>query len=510
MLQKKTIFEEVLGSKTSDASDSWKPICGMLEPPKDTKDKNGEQELRFAKSTFTSVVGVVGVLIFMNPELIFFVVFAYIFCKCFIYVIKNKRKYNLHLHHEDDNIEEFNKYDEGDKLLVCAQANQLSVKSKPFESFFGEFLSVSKHFEDETKQNDWAFDDDTERGEDDEEDEEEREEEDKEEEDEKEKKEDEKEEREEEEREEEEGVEDDNEDDEDDDSEEVQSVTLIPFNEERLGVEYRNGQAEYKFNSEYFKQQLVGQGSFGRVYRIMDAKKRTVLALKVISFGGGNCRELEVQQMAQGSPYILPVYGAAKIGNKISIFMPLAQGGSLKSYLHDFQKSTGLHGFNVKLVCHFLYGLMAGLKHLHKKGIIHRDIKSDNVLMFSDSGGALRAVISDFGLAIQVNNQQIDKLYGTPQYASPEAVKGRRLSYSTDIWSAGCVLREMDTGDPPWKYFASFGPSAVLYRVGNLGEPPIPDNCSDVLLPLYNGMLCIDSRDRMTAVGVLRFIQDLE
>ena len=124
-----------------------------------------------------------------------------------------------------------------------------------------------------------------------------------------------------------------------------------------------------------------------------------------------------------------------------------------------------------------------GLAYLHDEGILHRDLKADNILL--DLTGA--AKISDFGIS-----KKTDNIYGNDaQYTmqgsvfwmAPEVVRSKGLGYSAkvDVWSLGCVVLEMFAGRRPWGKEEAVG---AMYKLGKLNEaPPIPDDVSQNITP---------------------------
>ena len=116
------------------------------------------------------------------------------------------------------------------------------------------------------------------------------------------------------------------------------------------------------------------------------------------------------------------------------------------------------------------YQIAEGLEAAHKKGIIHRDIKSSNI-MITNTG---KAKIMDFGLAKLAGSTKLTKIgttVGTIEYMSPEQAQGKEVDHKTDIWSFGVVLYELLTGKPSFK--GNYN-QAVFYSI--LNEEPEPVN----------------------------------
>ncbi|KAF1882377.1 hypothetical protein Lal_00039024 [Lupinus albus] len=112
--------------------------------------------------------------------------------------------------------------------------------------------------------------------------------------------------------------------------------------------------------------------------------------------------------------------------------------------------------------------ILQGLKYLHANGIVHCDVKGQNVLV-TDQG----AKLADFGCAKRVS-EVAAPVAGTPAFMAPEVARGEKQGFPADVWALGCTVLEMITGKQPWQGVSE--PAVVLYRVGYSGEVPvIPD-----------------------------------
>ena len=117
--------------------------------------------------------------------------------------------------------------------------------------------------------------------------------------------------------------------------------------------------------------------------------------------------------------------------------------------------------------------------HLHAQNIIHRDIKSDNVLLSSKGN----VKITDFGFCAKLTEQRSKRatMVGTPYWMAPEVIRSQGQGYSAkvDIWSLGCVVLEMFAGKRPWSKEEAIG---AIYKLGSLNQaPPIPEDVSRVI-----------------------------
>mmetsp|Transcript_27985 Transcript_27985/g.64592 ORF Transcript_27985/g.64592 Transcript_27985/m.64592 type:complete len:698 (+) Transcript_27985:98-2191(+) len=147
-------------------------------------------------------------------------------------------------------------------------------------------------------------------------------------------------------------------------------------------------------------------------------------------------------------PNIIQCYGYFWDNDTQSVYLVLeyAQCGDLHAELQARRKSG--RPFSDAEVCDIFAQIVAGLSHIHAKGIVHRDIKSLNLLL-TDSG---MVKLGDFGVSRQMSDSTLclNSFYGTPLYLSPELIEGKPYSDTTDVWSLGVVLYEVIALQPPF------------------------------------------------------------
>jgi len=212
----------------------------------------------------------------------------------------------------------------------------------------------------------------------------------------------------------------------------------------------------------------LGEGGMGVVYKAEDTRLQRTVALKflhplIVASADEQQRLVHEARAAAGltHPNICTIYEINEIDGRVFIAMQFIEGSTLRDRVLSGHIETDE-------ALRFLVEIADGLKQAHAKGIVHRDMKSSNI-MITPSG---QAVIMDFGLARPVEAGRIDDRFssrGTSAYMSPEQARGETVDQRTDIWSLGVVLYEMLAGQLP---FRGDYEQAVLYSI--LNEAPRP------------------------------------
>lgn len=252
---------------------------------------------------------------------------------------------------------------------------------------------------------------------------------------------------------------------------------------------------------------LVGEGAYGKVFECLNIETGEILAVKHVELSGDNKKivneiaslKKEISLLRTLKHRNIVKYVTTQVSDdmkSVDILMEFVPGGSVRQLLNKFEK------FHEKTVQKYLNQLLQGLEYLHSKGIIHRDIKSANLLV--DNEGTIK--LSDFGASkyIEDSIEMNRSLKGSPYWIAPEVALRTGHTFSADIWSVGCVVIEMLTGNPPWSNISKSA-KEVLKIVANTKYPPqFPSNLSKSCEEFLNMCLKIDPRQRSTLKQLLQ------
>ena len=221
--------------------------------------------------------------------------------------------------------------------------------------------------------------------------------------------------------------------------------------------------------SHYQILEKIGEGGMGIIYKAQDLKLNRTVALKFLprAVTTDSEEKQRFMQEAQAAsalnhPSIITIYEIDEIDGEAFISMEYVEGGNLRKLLAE--QTVSLDRF-----LEIALPVCEGLSRAHQRGIIHRDIKSENILLTGDG----RPKLTDFGLAKLKGSGTITlagKVLGTAAYMSPEQVQGEELDARSDIFSLGIVFYELLTGELPFK---GMHPMAIMYSIVN-EEPLTP------------------------------------
>uniref|UniRef100_A0A6U4JPI5 Protein kinase domain-containing protein n=1 Tax=Hemiselmis andersenii TaxID=464988 RepID=A0A6U4JPI5_HEMAN len=257
---------------------------------------------------------------------------------------------------------------------------------------------------------------------------------------------------------------------------------------------------------------LIGSGSYGKVYLGMNLDSGELFVVKQVVFANGvvaqGCPNQEdVGQLEQeiallstlAHDNIVKYLGTERnnLTNELSIFLEHMPGGSVADLVMRFG------GLDESVIRKYTREVLEGLLYLHKKGIIHRDIKGQNILV--DNRGVCK--LADFGASRYLNktadNNASFSFKGTPVFMSPEVITEQRYSRKSDVWSVGCTVLQMATGNPPYSEFSNH--IAALFHITTTSEPPpIPEKMSSEGGAFILRCFTRDTSDRATVDELLR------
>jgi mitogen-activated protein kinase kinase kinase len=247
----------------------------------------------------------------------------------------------------------------------------------------------------------------------------------------------------------------------------------------------------------WFKGQLIGKGTYGRVYLGMNATTGDFLAVKQVEVNraAAGADKDRIKEMVAALDQeidtmqhldhvnIVQYLGCERKEYSISIFLEYISGGSVGSCLRKHGK------FEESVVRSLTRQTLDGLAYLHHEGILHRDLKADNILL--DLDGTCK--ISDFGISKKTDNiygnDITNSMQGSVFWMAPEVIRSQGQGYSAkvDIWSLGCVVLEMFAGRRPWSKEEAIG---AIFKLGSLNQaPPIPEDVQATITPEAVGFL---------------------
>lgn len=269
-------------------------------------------------------------------------------------------------------------------------------------------------------------------------------------------------------------------------------------------------------DSKWMKGALIGQGSFGSVYLALHAITGELLAVKQVEAPSPNAnnpndakkksmidalkREISLLRDLQ-HPNIVQYLGCSSTSEHLNIFLEYVPGGSVQTMLNSYG------ALQEPLIHNFVRQIVEGLVYLHARDIIHRDIKGANILV--DNKGGIK--ISDFGISKKIEasnllsgagaNKNRPSLQGSVYWMAPEVVKQTSYTRKADIWSLGCLVVEMMTGNHPYPDCSQL---QAIFKIGGAkASPNIPEHASEHAKAFLSRTFEMDQAKRPSADELL-------
>lgn len=246
----------------------------------------------------------------------------------------------------------------------------------------------------------------------------------------------------------------------------------------------------------YKTEKTLGSGASGFVELIRSKKTKQPYALKSVRVDpqGNYQKELSVM-LSLKCPVILKLIKFKKIDDNLFLVLEYAEHGSLSHLIN--LNNNNKKKFDTELILDWMTELFIGLFDIHERNVMHRDIKSDNLLICKNN--VLK--IGDLGIARATENNKAITMCGTFHYRAPEVTHFKEYFNKVDIWSAGIVLYELIMLKVPFEGDSS---EEILKKMDEMDFEPLPPCTDERLKNLLNYTLIYDPIKRLSAIDILR------
>ncbi|XP_037087580.1 mitogen-activated protein kinase kinase kinase 1-like [Pollicipes pollicipes] len=265
--------------------------------------------------------------------------------------------------------------------------------------------------------------------------------------------------------------------------------------------------ATYTEGEDWARGALLGTGGFARCYQACDLRSGRLVAVKQVEMSpqtdkAALLREMRLLANVQ-HPHVLRLLCATRRPGVVNLFTDWQAGGSVA----DLLKMYG--PFADDVTHRYSRHLVDGLAYLHDNGILHRDLKGANLLVDS-TGETLKigdlGTAAELGAAATLRGEFTGQVRGTLAFTAPEVLRGEHYGRSCDVWSVGCCVIEMATGQPPWQAYTRSNHLAMLFMIAGSPTPPeMPCHLPDDLRTLISDCHQMDPEKRPAARQLLDY-----
>ena len=265
--------------------------------------------------------------------------------------------------------------------------------------------------------------------------------------------------------------------------------------------------ASIEYGARYTLGTTLGSGAFAVVKQAFDKLTNRALACKVIPLGTGNRRtsranaetEIRLMRRVESHPGIVAICDAYEMNGSVHIVTDLLKGGDMLTALEDrgsYSEDDARQVFKT---------LISALAHIHAAGVVHRDIKLEN-LVLAEPHDVSSVRLIDFGLAADLSGPPLHTVCGTPHFVAPEVIKsssGDGYGRECDMWGAGVVLFQLLSGYLPFDSLTSIDVMRKIYEGKANFKDPVWSMVSRGAIDLTKRLLTVDPRQRPTTEQAL-------